>query len=94
MGKTKLTLSVEEDLLRRAKGFAAREGLSISGLVEEFLRGLVATESLDKVAQELGLGDLSLVNKGDVPRIRSKGLDAAEIMREMRRGRMERLGGS
>jgi hypothetical protein len=94
MGKTKLTLSVEEDLLRRAKGFVAREGLSISGLVEEFLRGLVASESLDVVAEELGLGGLFFVNKGDVPRIRSKGLDAAEIVREMRSDRMKRLGES
>ena len=34
----KLTLSVDDDVIRMAKGWAAREGTSISQLVETFLR--------------------------------------------------------
>ena len=34
---SKLTLSVDEAVVRRAKKYAAREGTSVSGLVERFL---------------------------------------------------------
>lgn len=35
---SKLTLSVDDDVIRRAKSWAAREGTSVSQLVESFLR--------------------------------------------------------
>ncbi|MDL1952305.1 hypothetical protein FBQ97_21200 [Acidobacteria bacterium ACD] len=35
---SKLTLSVEDDVIRQAKRWAAREGTSISRLVERYLR--------------------------------------------------------
>lgn len=34
----KLTLSVDEDVIRQAKAWAAKEGTSVSRLVERFLR--------------------------------------------------------
>jgi len=34
----KLTLSVDEEVIRQAKDWAAREGTSVSRLVERFLR--------------------------------------------------------
>lgn len=34
----KLTLSVEPEVVRRAKSYARRRGTSVSGLVERFLR--------------------------------------------------------
>jgi hypothetical protein len=40
----KLTLSVDEDVIRRAKEFASREGTSVSRLVESFLREAAAGE--------------------------------------------------
>ena len=41
--KTKLTLRLDEDVIARAKAYAARRGTSVSGLVENYFR-LVATE--------------------------------------------------
>lgn len=39
-GKRKLTLSVDREVIRRAKALARRWGTSVSALVEERLRGL------------------------------------------------------
>lgn len=38
--KGKLTLSIDRDVIRRAKALARRWGTSVSALVEERLRGL------------------------------------------------------
>lgn len=35
---SKLTLSVDDDVIRQAKAWAAKEGTSVSRLVERFLR--------------------------------------------------------
>jgi hypothetical protein len=35
---SKLTLSVDDDVIRQAKAWAAKEGTSVSQLVERFLR--------------------------------------------------------
>ncbi len=40
MSKRKLTLSVDEDAIRRARWFSEKHDTSISRLVSEFLRGL------------------------------------------------------
>jgi hypothetical protein len=40
MSRRKLTLSVDEDAIRRARWFSEKHGTSISRLVSEFLRGL------------------------------------------------------
>jgi antitoxin component of RelBE/YafQ-DinJ toxin-antitoxin module len=40
----KLTLSVDQDVIRRAKQLASREGTSVSRLVESFLREAAARE--------------------------------------------------
>jgi hypothetical protein len=40
--KGKLTLSIDRDVIRRAKALARRWGTSVSGLVEERLRNLAA----------------------------------------------------
>jgi hypothetical protein len=41
MAKKKLTLSIDEDLLKEAKRISALEGNSLSSLVEEYFEGLV-----------------------------------------------------
>jgi hypothetical protein len=41
--KTKLTLRLDEDVIDRAKAYAAARGTSVSGLVEDYFR-LVAVE--------------------------------------------------
>jgi len=38
--KTKLTVTIDEDLLPRAKGFARSRGVSLSQLIEQSLREL------------------------------------------------------
>ena len=38
---TKLTLSVDNEVIKRAKKAASRQGLSLSKLVESFLRNLI-----------------------------------------------------
>lgn len=44
-GKRKLTLSVDREVIRRAKALARRWGTSVSALVEERLRGLTEPAS-------------------------------------------------
>ena len=41
---TKLTLTVEKDVIERAKVYANKKGRSLSDLVESFLRSLVHKE--------------------------------------------------
>lgn len=45
--KRKLTLTVDEDVVRRAKELARRWDTSVSALVEERLRGLTDPEASD-----------------------------------------------
>jgi hypothetical protein len=40
----KLTLNVDETIIEKAKAYAQQTGRSLSGLVENYLRGLVALE--------------------------------------------------
>ncbi|MBX6332396.1 MAG: hypothetical protein IRY91_11165 [Gemmatimonadaceae bacterium] len=62
MGKTKLTLSVDGEIVKRAKEFADRHDTSVSALVEDFLRRLEggarwpAGEGAPIVARLRGLG--------------------------------------
>lgn len=51
--KTKLTITVDEDLLPRAKQVARRRGVSLSSVVEESLRRL-AIEEADFVSRWRG----------------------------------------
>jgi hypothetical protein len=43
--KTKLTLTVDAEILPRAKRYARARGVSLSSLVEDALRGMVSEES-------------------------------------------------
>jgi hypothetical protein len=51
--KTKLTITIDEDLLPRAKNVARRRGVSLSSVIEESLRRL-ATEETDFVSRWRG----------------------------------------
>ena len=48
-----LTISVDDELLRRAREMAARRGLSLQELLREHLRALVAERPAQDVADEL-----------------------------------------
>jgi post-segregation antitoxin (ccd killing protein) len=42
--KTKLTVTIDQDLLQRARGYARGRGLSLSSLIEEALESRVGRE--------------------------------------------------
>jgi BioD-like phosphotransacetylase family protein len=48
MEQTKLTLTVSEEVIEKAKRYAQRKGRSLSDIVENYLRLLVATSKEDK----------------------------------------------
>lgn len=48
-----LTISVDDDLLSKARDHARRRGLSLQDLLRGYLRGLVGEASPDAVATEL-----------------------------------------
>ncbi len=89
--KKKLTLSIDEDLLREARVVLAGEGRSLSGVIEEFLESVVASRWIDELARDLGFGDLTPLDPSSIPRQRPRGFDAARIVRELRDGRVLRL---
>lgn len=91
MGKRKLTLSVEEDLLEEARRAVASEGGSLSGVVEEYFEYLVSAKWVNALADELGIGGLEPTMASEVPRLRPPGLDAARVVRELRDGRAGRV---
>jgi len=89
--KSKLTLNVDKDLLRDAKGITSREGVSVSSIVEETLEAVVVSRSLDRLASRLGLTGLLSIDPDALPRLRPKGLDAGRAVREVRNDRERRL---
>ena len=90
--KKKLTLSIREDLVEEARRIAVERGESLSSIVEDYFEYLVFSRWVDLLAEELGLGPLEPVSAYEVPRSRPRGLDAASLVRELRRGRSRRTG--
>ena len=88
MAKRKLTLSVNEDLLREVKNALAGRGKTLSEAVEELLELMLASRWIEKLAKSLKLGDLLPLDPLEIPRQRPKGLDAARVVRELRDGRV------
>ena len=91
MAKKKLTLSVSGDLLEEVKLIARREGVSLSGIVEEYFEYFISAKWIDALAEELGLGVLEPTTEFEVPASRSIGLDSARIVRELRNSRAEAI---
>ncbi len=60
----KLTLSVDEDVVQRAKRYAARRGTSVSRLVERYLKLLSRPPRLDAESMPPVLARLRGVFKG------------------------------
>jgi hypothetical protein len=61
--KTKLTITVEQDLVPRAKRYARRQGLSLSAVIENALRDLAGPE--DRTFVEKWRGQFELVERDD-----------------------------
>ena len=89
--KRKLTLSISSDLLEEVRKTAAGEGRSISGIVEEYFQYIASTSWIESLADELGITILEPTSEREIPESRPKGLDAVEMVREIRRGRVERI---
>ncbi|MCE4616411.1 MAG: DUF6364 family protein [Aeropyrum sp.] len=91
MGKRKVTLSIEEEVLREAKVVASLEGKSLSGLVEEYLESLATSRWLEKLAASLGVERLEPTSEDGIPSRRPEGFNAAQAVREARGSREERI---
>lgn len=66
--KTKLTVTVDEELIPRAKAFARAQGTSLSQLIENALRE--ATDSSERPFSERWRGQF-VATPGDEPRRRA-----------------------
>lgn len=83
MAKTKLTLSIDEELVREAKAYLARKNQRISPLVEDYLRSLVTVAAVERMMDELGI-KRKYVSFEEVMRNRPLGGNAGKMVREMR----------
>ncbi len=92
MGRRKLTLSIDENLLREIKGILAGEGSSLSRVVEEFLGSLLTSRWVEGMAEDLGLGSLDPLDPADIPSSRPKGYDSAKLVRQLREERSSATG--
>lgn len=61
--KSKLTVTIDEDLVPRAKEYAKRQGLSLSAFIEQDLRR--HTETPTETFSERWRGKLSLAEKDE-----------------------------
>lgn len=89
MGKKKLTLSLNSDLIDEVKLYASEMNRSLSDIVEEYFEYLASIRWIDTLAKELGLEALEPTAEWEIPKSRPKGLDAAKFVRELRKGRSE-----
>jgi len=88
--KVKVTLSLEEDLVRRTKSKLALEGRNLSELVEELLAAYDGLELLDKLCDSLNL-EKKFCTSYEVEAGRPAGLKAEEVVREIRGDRAKRV---
>ena len=85
MAKTKVTLSVDEELLKEAKTATVRRGVSLSSAFEGLLKSFTKRE-IEEIANKLGIG-IKYVSLFDVVKLRKKGANAGSAVREMRDAR-------
>ena len=78
--KRKLTLSIDEELLRNVRAILAREGKSLSSIVEEALSFIIVSKWIDELADELELDRLDPIDPSIIPKTRPKGLDAGKLL--------------
>ena len=90
--KVKVTLSLREDVVRRAKSKLAIEGRSLSDAVEEFLQTYDELDFLDKLCESLGL-ESRFYTSSEIKSNRSTGLKTEEVVREVRDERSNDLSG-
>ena len=86
MRKTKVTLSVDEELLRESKGYLAEKNQTVSGTLEKALSEMAVSRFVERVAASFG-GRLGYIGYDQIPKKRPGGKDAARAVREARVGR-------
>ena len=79
--KRKITLSIDEEFLREARAMLAREGKSLSSVVEETLSSIIVSKWVDELAGELELDRLDPIDPSTIPKTGPKGLDAEKIIK-------------
>lgn len=63
---TKLTLSIDEDIVGKIKSFSRRKGISVSRLAEQYFKELTARD-IDKAKRKKAVASLRGVLKGKYP---------------------------
>lgn len=89
MAKTKLTLSIDKDVIKDAKSQSVLTDSSISDLVESFLKS-VGRSWIDELRSELGVKE-KYVSYNDVIKRRPKGSFSERTIRSMRDARANSL---
>jgi len=92
VNKVKVTLSLREDVVKRAKSRLAMEGRNLSEVVEEFLSLYDKIGFLDKLCQSLNI-EARFYTSAEVKANRPRGPGAEKIVREVRDERSKRLSG-
>ena len=80
--KRKITLSIDEELLIEARSVLAKEGKSLSSVVEETLSSIIVSKWIDELAGELELDRLDPIDPSTIPKTRPRGLDAEKIIKK------------
>ena len=83
VGKTKVTLSVDKELLRESKAYLTEKNLTVSGALANALSEVTVSSFVEKVAANLG-ETLGYIEYDQIPRKRPKGKDATKVIREAR----------
>ena len=89
MSKSKLTLSVDEELLNEARANLIKSGFSLSSTFEELLKSFTKY-GLEEISKELGI-EIKYMGFEDIAKKRGAGKDSGKLIREMRNGREGRL---
>lgn len=84
MGKKKLTLTIDEDIIKEVKALFVGRGIPISKIVEEFLESTLISRWLEDLGKALGYENLLPLDPSRIPEERPRGLYAAKIVRELR----------
>lgn len=89
MARTKVTLSVDQELLREAKSTTVKHGITLSSAFETLLKSFTKRE-IEEVADALGIS-IKYVSLEDVVKRRKAGWNAGRAVREMRDARAQSL---
>jgi len=81
--KVKVTLSLREDIVRRARSKLVIEGRSLSDAVEELLQTYNELDFLDKLCESLGL-ESRFNTSSEITPNRPTGIKAEGVVREVR----------